>query len=114
MFNPEAKYPSYVFPRTLTGINASVSLYRDTLIIRRKGNISGLKPSSRGSEQEIHLHHVLRVETGNRIIRFEFHERDSLFVLYAPQDEALARDIVRFVRRQIAERSKPGSLEVAH
>lgn len=106
MFKPELKHPSSVFPRTLAGINANLSLYRDRLVIQRKGFISGLKSVPGNSAQEINLRYVNDVATGGRILRFDLQDRDAVFVVYSPQDDALVRDIVRFVRRQITDRSQ--------
>jgi hypothetical protein len=105
MFKPEPEHPSSVYPRTLAGINAVISLYRDSLVVQRKGFISGLKSMPGNNEQVIPLRHVMRVDAGTNILRFELQDRDAVFVVYSLQDDAIARDIVRLVRKQITERS---------
>jgi hypothetical protein len=104
MLHTEQKHPSPVHSRILVGINAVISLYRDSLVVQRKGSISGLKSMTGSNEQVINLRHVLRVDAGSQILRFELQDRDAVFIVYSRQNEAQARELVRFVRQQIADR----------
>lgn len=91
-----------VFPYLLQGINATVYLYRDRLIIRRKGTICQLRPTYAASEQEIDLHYVRHIEANNHILAVMLRDKDPIYVLFAPQDESLARQMVHFVQDTLA------------
>ncbi|MCU0514455.1 MAG: hypothetical protein MUE40_18025 [Anaerolineae bacterium] len=111
MFNHAIKpgTSTWLFPQTLTGINAALSLYRHTLVIRRKGTISGLRLAHLPDYEtrEIQMHQVVRADiTPGRVLRIALRDQDPVFVVYAHQDDALARQMVRFIRRAIAEKNR--------
>jgi hypothetical protein len=80
------------YPLTLTGINVTLQLHRDRVIIHRKGGLCGLA-SATPADQEIYLRHVQYVELTTQMLTLTFRDRDLICILFAPQDEALAQQL---------------------
>jgi hypothetical protein len=80
------------YPFTLTGINITLQLHRDRVIVHRKGGLCGLGGAV-PSDQEIYLRHVQFVELLDNMLTLTFRDRDLVCVLFAPQDEPTAQQL---------------------
>jgi hypothetical protein len=92
-----------LFPYNLNGINLSLNLHRDKLIIRRKGFLCQMRPAYLDAgDQEVLLRDLQHVELNNHLLVLNFYDADAVYVLFAPQDEAHAEQLTNVLLEMLA------------
>src|SRR5262245_24380697 len=92
MLTPSRKHSR--FPYTLHGINVTLYLHRDRLIIHPKGYICQMRPAFLDDgAQEVPLRYVQNIELNNQLLVVTLHDEDAVYVLFAPQDEHNAEQL---------------------
>jgi hypothetical protein len=89
-----ASHKHRLFPYNLNGINLSLNLHRDKLIIHRKGFVYQMRPMSPDTgDQEVLLRDLHHVELSNQMLVLNFYDADPVYVLFAPQDTHQAEQL---------------------
>lgn len=92
-----------LFPYTLNGINVTLYLHRDRLIIQRKGYVCQLRPVYLDNgNQEVLLRHIHNVEVSNQLLVLTLQDADAVYVLFAPQDQQCAEQLAQALFNMLA------------